>query len=205
MRCDRMRVAILVFLFVGSVTSVASAQQAEAPPSAEEIQAMLENARRYTEPGEHHEILERFLGKWDSETSLVMAGNATPPTEGTMEVSWLMEGRYIKFESTGEFLGSEVEMFSIMGYDNFKQSFVVTSINSMDTIMIRSEGDLTPDGDALLVYGTLDEYLTGEHDKMVKTVWRFISDDEIVMEIHDLPIGEENTKVLEFRYTRAEE
>ncbi len=51
-------------------------------------------------------------------------------------------------------------------------------------------------------YGTIDEYLTGEHDKMVKTVWRFISDDKMVLEIHDLPIGENNTKVVEITYTR---
>ena len=52
------------------------------------------------------------------------------------------------------------------------------------------------------MYGTLDEYLTGEHDKMVKTIWRFISKDEMVMEVHDLHIGEKNTQVIEIRYTR---
>ena len=72
----------------------------------------------------------------------------------------------------------------------------------MDTIMIHQEGDMDPGGKALLMYGTLDEYLTGEHDKMVKTVFRFLSEDEIVMEVHDLPIGEKNTKVFEIRYKR---
>jgi hypothetical protein len=89
-----------------------------------------------------------------------------------------------------------------MGYDNFKMSFVVTTVSSMDTAMNRSEGDLDPGGKALLLYGTLDEYLTGEHDKMVKTVFRFNSADEIVMAIHDLPIGENNTKVVEIKYSR---
>jgi hypothetical protein len=52
------------------------------------------------------------------------------------------------------------------------------------------------------MYGTLDEYLSGEHDKMVKYVYRFVSADEIVFEVHDLPIGEVNTQVMEFRFTR---
>jgi hypothetical protein len=43
------------------------------------------------------------------------------------------------------------------------------------------------------MYGTLDEYLTGEHDKMVKSVWRFVSDDEMRLEVHDLAIGESNS------------
>ena len=49
----------------------------------------------------------------------------------------------------------------------------------------------------------LDEYLTGEHDKMVKSVFRFVSEDEMKLEVHDLPIGESNTKVVEITYTRA--
>jgi hypothetical protein len=69
--------------------------------------------------------------------------------------------------------------------------------------MRQSEGDMDPSGKVLITYGTLDEYLTGEHDKMVKYVWRFDSDDKIVLEIHDLPIGEKNTKVLEIVSTRA--
>ena len=54
-----------------------------------------------------------------------------------------------------------------------------------------------------LTSATLDEYLTGEHDKMVKYVWRFSSKDKMVLEVHDLPIGENNTKVLEISYARA--
>ena len=50
----------------------------------------------------------------------------------------------------------------------------------------------------------LDEYLTGEHDKMVKYAWRFLSPDEMVLEVHDLHIGEQDTMVLETRYRRVQ-
>jgi hypothetical protein len=63
--------------------------------------------------------------------------------------------------------------------------------------MTHAEGDMDPSGNTLIAYGTLDEYLTGEHDKMVKYVWRFQSPTRIVLEVHDLPIGENNTKVVE--------
>jgi hypothetical protein len=84
-----------------------------------------------------------------------------------------------------------------------KQSYVVGTVTNIDTAMAYAEGDMDPGGDVLLLYGTIDEYLTGEIGKMVKTVFRFLSEDEIVMEVHDLPIGEKNTKVFEIRYTRA--
>jgi hypothetical protein len=108
----------------------------------------------------------------------------------------------LKAEGKGKMMGRPIETFYLMGYDNFKMSYVVASISSMDTAMVHSEGDMDPSGKSLISYGTLDEYLTGEHDKMVKSVWRFLSADKMVLEIHDLPIGENNTKVIEITYTR---
>jgi len=70
--------------------------------------------------------------------------------------------------------------------------------------MLHAEGDLSRHGSALVSYGTLDESPTGEHDKMAKDVWRILDEDHLVFEAHDLPIGETNTKVVEFRYARAE-
>ena len=46
------------------------------------------------------------------------------------------------------------------------------------------------------------ESTTGEHDKNVKYVYRFIDKDKYVFEIHDLAIGEPNTKVIDVVNTR---
>ena len=92
--------------------------------------------------------------------------------------------------------------FGIIGYDNFKMSYVMSQVTSMDTSLLTMEGDLDPRGNALIVYGTVNEYLTGEHDKMVKGIYRFESDDKFALEVHDLPIGETGTKVFEIVYTR---
>lgn len=172
------------------------------PQDPAEMAEMMKKARKYVEPGPHHAKLARFLGTWKSESRFIMAGQKSPPEAGRSEVSWLMEGRWLKVEGTGSLMGQEFENFILLGYDNFKQSYVMTSVNSVDTAMLRSEGDMTRDDGALVLYGTLDEYLTGEHDKMVKYVYRWVSDDEFVLEVHDLPIGLENTKVVEIRFTR---
>ena len=159
-------------------------------------------ATDYTQPGPHHELLGRFLGEWDTEMFVFMGGQKMGPMKGHATTEWLMDGRWVKSSGSSKMMGFEVEFFSLTGYDNFKRSYVTTTVSSMDTAMNHAEGDVDPKTGALLLYGTVDEYLTGEHDKMVKTVWRFPSDDERVMEIHDLPIGEENAKVIEVRYTR---
>lgn len=162
---------------------------------------MMARWARYGSPGPEHTFLERMVGEWDLEMRVSMPG--AQPTKGKATGSWLMEGRWLKMESNTVMMGMPLETFSIMGYDKFKMSYVATSVSTMDTAMNSSEGDLDPGGEVLLLYGTVDEYLTGEHDKMVKTIYRFESADEFVMEVHDLPIGLENTKVVEIRFTRA--
>lgn len=174
-----------------------------APQDPDDLRRMMEKAKAFTQPGDKHKLLGRFLGKWNTESRMFSGGQATPPEKGVSEGTWLMDGRWLQLQGKASMLGMKYDAHSVLGYDNFKQSYVTTSVSSVDTAMLRAEGDLTPDGKALITYGTLDEYLTGEHDKMVRYVWRFVSDDQFVLEIHDLPIGESNTKVVEITYTRA--
>jgi hypothetical protein len=183
------------------------------PGAPDPMQVMRERARYFTTPGKEHEVLARFLGEWEADAAITMGGQRQPFGKGTMRFEWLMDGRWLKGEMRGSMQGTFSELLGrkdthqvlLMGYDRFKQSYVVTQVQNLDTAMIRSEGDLTPKGDALITYGTLDEYLTGEHDKMVRYVWRFRSEDEIVQEVHDLPIGEVGTQVLEVVYTRKKD
>jgi Protein of unknown function (DUF1579) len=186
------------------LTTVISARQPEPakPKAVPDYAAMMAKAKKYTEPGEHHKVLERFLGQWKTETRMFMAGKATPAEKGTAEFGWLMKGRWLKSEWSGKMMGRPLQGFLLLGYDNFRQSYVTTYVTNMDTAMLHSEGRMDPGGKALLSYGPLDEYLTGEVAKMVKYVWRFPSEDKMTFEIHDLPIGEHNTKVMEVAYSR---
>jgi Protein of unknown function (DUF1579) len=167
-----------------------------------DMAAMMAKARKYTQPGRNHEILERFIGKWNTETRIHMGSNPTPAEKGTAEFSWLMKGRWLKSETNGAMMGMPFQSFTLMGYDIFKQNYVATTVSSIDTSMIHVEGKMDPGGKALLMYGVMDEYTTGEHDKSVKNVWRFPAPDKMILEIHDLAIGENNTKVVEITFTK---
>lgn len=197
------------FLVVSLAALVMAAPARAADPAAAaipaEYAALMAKAKQFTEPGPNHAALERFVGKWKTETRFFMGDKASPAEAGTSECSWLMAGRWLKCEGSGTMMGAPIRTFLTLGYDNFKMSYVSTMVTSMDTAMNRAEGDMDPSGAALLMYGTLDEYLTGEHDKMVKYAWRFVSADRIVLEVHDLPIGEKGTKVVETAFIRATE
>jgi hypothetical protein len=188
--------------FLAAGFLIASFHPAPVAPQ-DEMKAMMEKAKAWTQPGEHHKQMERFLGKWDIEVRMFMGDQASPPEKGTAEVRWLMDGRWLESNWSGQMMGMPVRGHNLFGYDNFKMSYVMTMVSSFDTAMTHAEGDMTPDGKSLILYGTLDEYLTGEHDKMVKYAYRFISPDEMRLEIHDLPIGEVNAKVVEITYKRA--
>ncbi|MEM7587329.1 MAG: DUF1579 family protein [Acidobacteriota bacterium] len=199
--CSRLALAAALTI---AITLAANTAIAEAPKATEKIDMaeMMARAKKLTQPSEHHQLLKRFLGTWDTQLEFTMAGMDGPPEKGTATFSWLMEGRWLEMKSSGTFLGSPNQSYMIFGYDNFKQSYVTVSVGNVDTAMLTSEGDLDPRGDVLITYGTLDEYLTGEHDKMVKYVWRFHGDDKIVLEVHDLPIGEHNAQVMELTFNR---
>jgi hypothetical protein len=182
----------------------ASPARQEGGGDAADMAAMMQRMQRFTQPGEQHEALERFLGSWDTQTRLFMGGQPTPPEKGTAEASWLMPGRWVQSRTSGTMMRMPIESFLLLGYDNVKRSYVASTVTSMDTAMNAAEGDMDPGGKALILYGTLDEYLSEpmEHDKMVKYLWRFPAEDELVLEVHDLAIGLEHTKVIEVRYTR---
>ncbi len=189
-------------------TAQGQGQQQQPAPGAQpagmkEMAEVMAKARRFTQPGEAHKTLARFVGKWTTETRIFMAGKPTPPEKGVSEFAWLMPGRWLKHESNGTIMGQPMKTFVVFGYDNFKMSYVSSQVSSLDTAMTHAEGDMDPGGKALLMYGTLDEYTTGEHDKMVRYVWRFPSAERMILEVHDLPIGENNTKVIEIVFTRA--
>ena len=181
----------------------ATGEGAAPPFTKEDMDKAMAQMQKVIAPGPHHKELERFLGSWKTTTSFVMGGTKTPGEPGTANITWLMDGRWLRIDLAGSMMKRSYAGFVLMGYDNFKRSFVSTSVTSIDTAMVRLEGDMDPSGKSLILYGTLDEYTTGEHDKMVKYVYRFESEDRMVLEVHDLPIGEKNTQVVEVTFERV--
>ena len=201
-------------LCVPTILAVPFVQDGEASSQdqAAMMQEMMEQAAKFTQPGPEHEFLALLIGEFDVTAKLTMGGQTSPGESGTSKTEWQVDGRWLMSEWSGSLMGMEGRAFHVLGYDNLKQSYVWTGFTNFDTAMNHAEGDRTQDGDVLILYGTLDEYLTGEHDKMVKYLYRFEGDrddagrltsvDSYVLEVHDLPIGETNTKVMEFTYTR---
>ncbi len=173
-------------------------------PSPEEMAEMMKRWQAACTPGEPHQWLAQFVGTWDTSMKMYMGGPGTPAMEskGTAETRWLVEGKWLSMESAIAMMNMPVKQFGTLGYDNFKKKFVQSYVDSMGTALYTAEGLRDRTGTVLTLYGEMDEPMTGEHDKLVKYVLRILGKDKLVIEIHDLAIGEPNTMVVETTYTR---
>lgn len=169
----------------------------------EMMKLMQERTMEATSTGDHHQALAQFLGDWDVELAMVMPGVPPQASSGTATYEWIIEDRWMGSRIKGSFLGMPYESFSIMGFDSFAKNHVLTTVNSTDTSMLTARGVVVdPEGKSTAVFGTLDEYTTGELKKPFKAVTHIQDKDHHVIEVWDLGIGHEGAKVIEFRFSR---
>ncbi len=157
-------------------------------------------------PGAAHERLAELVGKYETTQRMWMGGPGSKPTEitGTCEIGWFSEGKWLeaRYTSTG-FDGKPSKGLWILGYDNFKERYVMTHLDSLQTCMNSAFGHFEQSGDHLILWGTIDEPMTPEQDKQVKYVFRNYGKERFAFEIHDMMIGESNTKVVEVEYRQT--
>jgi len=170
------------------------------PPGEEE---MMKKWQAFMTPGEGHKLLQSMAGTWDASMRMWM-DPTKPPTDskGSEVVETMLGGRYLKSTYSTTMMGMPMEGHSIMGFDNFRQKYFFVWIDNFGTGLTTAEGVMDRSGKVLTLYGKMDEPTTGERDKPIKYVYRFEGPDKHVFEIHDLTIGEPNTRVMEVTYTR---
>ena len=162
------------------------------------MQDMMAMMQKMGAPGDNHKMLEYFVGDWDATIHM----HGMPDSQGSAKTHSLYDGRFIAQEFSGDMMGMPMEGVQVFGFDNYKNKFRAVWIDSVSTTMLVSEGLLDQTGKQLTMYGEMDEYMTGEHDKMVKYIYRIIDEDSYVFEIHDLGIVPGDTKVMAITYNR---
>lgn len=209
-----MKVRIMMFAFVMACALALMTNQVfsqekggsknEAKPALD-MQEMMKKWAEAAKPGEPHRLLDQFVGKWDIAMRMWMEPGKPPmETKSTADVKWIMDGRFLLEESTGQIMGQPHKGMGITGYDNFKQKYISSWIENMSTGMYTSEGTFDQSGKVLTLHGKIDEPMTGERDKLVRFVARFISKDKHIFEIYDLVGRPDEFKAVEMIYTRKQ-
>ncbi len=191
--------AILSLLCLAGIPTVAPAQQNNA-----DMQEAMKKWQEAATPGKAHKLLDYFVGNWDLTTRIWMGGPDAKPSEekSTGTFAWDLGGRFVEQNVTGTIMGRPYTGKGFLGYDNMDRKYTSIWMDNTATAMIYADGCVDQAGKVFTFIGKMDEPTTGEHDKNAKYVTRIVDNDHFVYEIHDLAIGEPNTKVMEIAYTR---
>ena len=154
-------------------------------------------------PGPAHERLRELVGSYELTMRMWMAPGQPPmESKGSSEVTWFAEGKWLQENWSMEMMGMPTRGLSVLGYDNFKERYVWSKVDSLQTCITGAFGHFDASGDNLILWGTIDEPMTPEQDKQVRYIFRGFGQDKFTLEVHDMMIGESDTKVLEFEYAR---
>ena len=131
----------------GAAAPAAAQEQPQLPPgwTAEDMQAYAQAAT----PGKMHQHLAKDIGQWRGKSSMWMAPGGSEPitSDCTINVTWLMDGRYTKGEMAGEMPGmGPYNGIGIMGFDNVANQFVATWVDNHSTGIMNGTGEISPDG-----------------------------------------------------------
>jgi hypothetical protein len=196
---------VLILVLTLAVSNESFSQ--EKKKSAKKMPSEEEMMRRWQEsmtPGAQHKMLEESVGTWDAEVKMWMKGPSGEPmvSKGTSENKMVLGGRYLQQEFTGEMMGQPFAGTGFTGYDNFKKKYVSFWIDNMSTGMSTKDGVLDKDEKSVTMWGKMDEPATGEKDKKVKYVTRFVDKDTQVFETYDMSSFGDKKPIMEITYKR---
>jgi len=198
----KMRTGFLAIVAAAALVAGGVALSQDESISQAEMMKRMQDALALTP---HHAAMGKLVGKWKVEREMKMGGMGGK-IAGTAEIEWVIPKRWIGLRAKIPMMGMMTEGYMILGYDKVKRKFVTTGVSSAHPGVITTEGPVVdPSGKVQVQYGALDEYLTGEHDKPLKYVFRRNGDDEFVFELWDLGIGPEGQAVVVDTYTRVKE
>jgi len=166
------------------------------------MEEMMKKAEAASTPGPAHQALDPLFGNWNAEVKMWMAPDGPPMTsKGTSKNTWALKGRYVQQEFSGDFLGKPFQGIGFTGYDNVRQKYRSVWLDDMSTSMVTSEGDADAGAKVIKFGGNYACAMTGEKNKETTQIYRILSRDKHVFEMHD-PARGANSKAMEITYTR---
>lgn len=153
-----------------------------------DMQAMMEAWAKIAKPGEAHQILAAMEGEWTMSTKFRMAPEA-PWQESTSEGSahWILGKRFMAHQVKSppdELMPEGFEGFGLYGYDNLKNEYTVTWMDTMSTLTVVYRGKAIEDGTGFEVSATYPDIMTGM-DKPSKWIYRFENEDQFTFEMYE--------------------
>src|ERR1041384_25442 len=181
------------------------------PPSAADMQKMMQQMMEMSQTNENHKLLASLDGNWDYTIKFWMNPdpNAKPQeSKGTATRKTIMGGRYCTMDVSGDMQmpGPDGKMktvpfkgMGLEGYDNVKKKFVASWIDNMGTGIEFSEGTYDP-ATKTFTYRMEMEPVPGMKTK-VRELVKLVDDNHMNLEWYETQGGKEK-KTMEINYTK---
>lgn len=122
-------------------------------------------------PNENHAALEPLAGSWTHDLTFWQAPDAPPMTmTATSEAKWVMDGRYVQADYTGEMMGMPFTGRDMIGYDNQREQYFSVWVDNMSTGPMTMWGSFDESTRTLTLEGTVMDPMSGEETRQRATV-----------------------------------
>jgi len=175
-------------------------------PSAQELsEEQMKEMYELMQPGDEHNLLMQFEGKWTVEYSYRMAMDQEPITSpGESNLEMILGGRFLRWNSTGELMGQFVESLTFIGFDRRFKKFTAYGFDTMGTYAVSAEGSIDPDTNIITFEGTNYE---PAFDKEAKFQFKFDTSDKDKIDfsvLFETPDGSEFFPIMQITGVRAD-
>lgn len=183
-------------IVLSSLAAVAQ-EQKMSPEQKAAMEAMVKAAT----PGEAHKKLSSMAGTWNTKVTMWMQPGAPPQVStGTSTNKWVLGGRWMQETFDGTFMGKPFHGVGYTGYDNVKEQYVGTWMDTASTAVMTSMGK-AEDDKTYSFTSTIDDPLTKKPMDM-KTKVTVTDKNHHTMEMWGPAPDGTQFKMMEITYTR---
>ncbi len=162
---------------------------------------MMKAWAEYATPGEHHKVLDYFVGDWDYTLGWKMsAKDKATKSSGTTTAKWILGGRYIKMHAQGTSMGQPFEGFGHMGYDNATKKYTGLWIDNMSTGMLKSWGYYYPSSKKFVEWGKFHDPILGK--QAFRAVTNIKKENTFTYEMYITGEDGKEFQMMKIKYTR---
>lgn len=154
-------------------------------------------------PGKEHEMLAKREGMWD-----VILKNRMGPDEpfmenrGTARLTMVLDGHALAEDFNGKMMDMDYHGYGMMGFDSFRKEWWQTWTDNVGTGIMVSRGKSGTDPMNPTLTGTMDNAMQNRKDVTVRSMYRFASDNEFLMEMWTTAPNGKEFKTMEIQYRR---
>lgn len=202
---DMKRLSCLVIVAASMMVLGSSSYAEEVAGEPQMDPVMMEKMKALMSPSAAHQVLEPLAGRWSYTGYFWMSPDA-PAEEmmGAAQNTLVYGGRFLKQEIEGPWMGETFHGLGFVGYDNIKEEYVSTWLDSMSTGIMTVTGQYDQATKTLKQSGSNSCPLTGEKARYGRSEWTVTDGDHNTYTSYMAGPDGNEFKTMEIKYTRAQ-